>query len=207
MGFSTTASGMASTAMGITTTASGDASTAMGSFASTAGHDGAFVYGDNATLAIINATADHQFTVRASGGVRFFTTSTLTSGVQLSPGASGWTMLSDINSKHLFQDLDGETVLTKLAAIPIREWSYKAQAASIRHVGPTAQDFHAAFGLGEDPLGISTIDADGIALRAIQALEARTRREREALAVENAALRAELAALRKAITALLGLEP
>jgi hypothetical protein len=52
-----------------------------------------------------------------------------------------------------------------------------------------------------------TIDADGIALRAIQALEARMRRQKEAFAVENAALRAELAALRKAITTLLGVEP
>jgi hypothetical protein len=66
----------------------------------------------------------------------------------------------------------------------IREWNYKAQAAGIRHVGPTAQDFHAAFGLGEDPLRISTIDADGIALAAVQAL---TR--------ENDTLRAALAAL------------
>lgn len=52
----------------------------------------------------------------------------------------------------------------------------------------TAQDFHAAFGLGEDPLRISTIDADGLALRAIQALEARTRE----LMVENGALRQRL---------------
>ena len=51
--------------------------------------------------------------------------------------------------------------------------------------GPTAQDFHAAFGLGEDPLRISTIDADGIALAGVQAL-----------AIENAALKAELASLR-----------
>jgi Chaperone of endosialidase/YadA head domain repeat (2 copies) len=207
MGNQTTASGLASTAMGVNTTASGDYSTALGYWASTAGRRGAFVYGDWSTATLINATADNQFTVRAMGGVRFFTNSTLTSGVQLAPGASAWTTLSDINSKHLFHDLDGDAVLAKLAAIPIREWSYKAQDAAIRHVGPTAQDFRAAFGLGEDPLGISTIDADGIALRAIQALEARTRREREALAIENAALRAELAALRKAITALLGVEP
>jgi trimeric autotransporter adhesin len=155
----------------------------------------------------ITATADNQFSVRAAGGVRFFTNSTHTSGVQLAPGASGWTILSDVSSKHLFRDLDGEAVLAKLAGMPIREWSYKAQDAAIRHVGPTAQDFHAAFGLGEDPLGISTIDADGIALRAIQPLEARMRREKEAMALENAVLRAELTALRKAMAALLGAEP
>jgi Chaperone of endosialidase len=85
-------------------------------------------------------------------------------------------VISDVRRKTHFRELDGEDVLGKLAAMPIREWSYRAQDPAIRHVGPTAQDFHAAFGLGEDPLGISTIDADGIALRAIQALEARTRR-------------------------------
>ena len=42
-------------------------------------------------------------------------------------------------------------------------------------MGPTAQDFHGAFGLGEDPLRISTIDADGVALAGVRALEARTR--------------------------------
>ena len=83
--------------------------------------------------------------------------------------------------------------------MPIREWNYKAQDAAIRHVGPTAQDFHAAFGLGEDPLRISTIDADGIALRAVQALEARTRGADETLARENQELRKRIEALERLI--------
>ena len=116
-------------------------------------------------------------------------------------------MLSDAGSKHLFRDLNGEDVLARLGAMPIREWSYKAQDAAIRHVGPTAQDFHAAFGLGEDPLGISTIDADGIALRAIQALEARTARQIAALEAENRMLRSQLDALKAAIAAAIGREP
>jgi hypothetical protein len=37
-------------------------------------------------------------------------------------------------------------------------------------MGPMAQDFWPAFGLGEDPLRIGTIDADGVALAAIQGL-------------------------------------
>jgi hypothetical protein len=142
--------------------------------------------------------------------VRFFTTSDTVppaAGVQLAPGASAWTMLSDANSKHLFRDLDGEMVLAKLARIPIREWSYKAQDAAIRHVGPTAQDFHAAFGVGEDPLGISTIDADGIALRAIQALEARTGKQIAALEAENRMMRLQIDALTRAIATVLGREP
>jgi hypothetical protein len=70
----------------------------------------------------------------------------------------------------------------------IREWNYKAQDAAIRHVGPTAQDFHAAFGLGEDPLRISTIDADGIALAGVKALV----RENEALKTALAELAARV---------------
>jgi hypothetical protein len=113
--------------------------------------------------------------------------------MQLAASGSQWIGISDVRSKTHFRHLDGEVVLEKLAAMPITEWSYRAQDPAIRHVGPTAQAFHAAFGLGEDPLGIGTIDADGIALRAIQALEARTRQ----LIDENEALRARVAALER----------
>ena len=41
---------------------------------------------------------------------------------------------------------------------------------AVRHLGPTAQDFHAAFGLGHSDRHISTVDADGVALSAIQGL-------------------------------------
>ena len=37
-------------------------------------------------------------------------------------------------------------------------------------MGPVAQDFSAAFGLGESDKHINTIDADGVALGAIQGL-------------------------------------
>jgi hypothetical protein len=49
-------------------------------------------------------------------------------------------------------------------------WSYKAQDPTIRHIGPTAQEFKAAFQVGEDDRHISTVDADGVALAAIQGL-------------------------------------
>ena len=42
-------------------------------------------------------------------------------------------------------------------------------------MGPTAQDFRAAFGLGDFPLRINTVDADGVALAGVKALDARTR--------------------------------
>jgi hypothetical protein len=43
----------------------------------------------------------------------------------------------------------------------------------VRHVGPRAQDFAAAFGVGEDDRHIHVVDASGVALAAIQALAAR----------------------------------
>jgi hypothetical protein len=60
-----------------------------------------------------------------------------------------------------------------VSQLPIKQWSYKSQDASIEHIGPMAQDFWNAFHLGEDCLGISTIDPDGIALAAIQELAKR----------------------------------
>lgn len=37
----------------------------------------------------------------------------------------------------------------------------RADHAAIRHLGPTAQDFRAAFGLGENDTAIHTVHADG----------------------------------------------
>lgn len=200
MGDRTTASGDWSTAMGAATTANGALSTTMGSSArTTASGSGSFVYGDAATNLVVESFVPNQFLVRASGGVIFwstvFTTFPTSPGVVLFSGDSAWSSLSDVNAKEHFTDLAGEDVLAKLAAMPVREWNYKAQDAAIRHIGPTAQDFHAAFGLGVDPRRINTIDADGVALAGVKALEART----QSLARENDALRAELAALTAAV--------
>ena len=115
--------------------------------------------------------------------------------MRLTPNGSGWISVSDVNAKENFRDLAPDDVLTKIAAMPVREWNYKAQGASVRHMGPTAQDFMAAFGLGEDPLGINSIDADGVALAAVKALEGRTRELNEKLTRENDELRARLARL------------
>lgn len=61
-------------------------------------------------------------------------------------------------------------MLVRLAQVPITAWNHKNEDESIRHMGPMARDFHAAFGLGSDDKSIDTIDADGVALAAIQGL-------------------------------------
>jgi len=94
------------------------------------------------------------------------------------------TQNSDRNAKMAIEPVDPAAILTKVAALPVAEWSY-TDTAGVRHIGPMAQDFHALFGTGADDTGISTLDTSGVALAAIQAL-----------AAENAALRAEYAAFR-----------
>jgi hypothetical protein len=78
----------------------------------------------------------------------------------------------------------------------MNEWSYKAQDPSVRHIGPMAQDFHTAFGVGEDDRRISSVDADGVALAAIQGLHSMVQekeKEIEALKQRLAAIEALLA--------------
>jgi len=76
---------------------------------------------------------------------------------------------SDRNLKENFASINPREVLDKVAALPISRWNFKGDAAT-PHVGPMAQDFHAAFGVGTDERHIATVDADGVALAAIQGL-------------------------------------
>jgi hypothetical protein len=73
----------------------------------------------------------------------------MTPGAYLS-SAGVWTNASDRALKHDFRPLKTRSVLQKVARMPIESWSYKAEPSSIRHVGPAAQDFYSAFGLGLD---------------------------------------------------------
>ncbi|HEV8359836.1 MAG TPA: tail fiber domain-containing protein, partial [Candidatus Thermoplasmatota archaeon] len=93
-------------------------------------------------------------------------------GVSLAPGAGAWSTLSDRNAKGFFEPVDGRDVLQQLAGLDVSTWTYNSQAPTIRHMGPVAQDFRAAFGLGESDTTISTVDADGVAFAAIQGLYA-----------------------------------
>jgi hypothetical protein len=76
---------------------------------------------------------------------------------------------SDRNGKENIEPVDSREVLQKVAAMPVSRWNFKGDAAT-PHVGPMAQDFYAAFGLGTDDKHIATVDADGVALAAIQGL-------------------------------------
>jgi len=98
---------------------------------------------------------------------------------------------SDVNVKSNIEALDGNLVLAKLDAMPVSEWSYRWESPSVRHIGPMAQDFHAAFGLGTDETKISPRDMAGVSMAAIKALRG-----------ELVARDAEIATQREQISAL-----
>jgi hypothetical protein len=148
--------------------AAGDYSFAAGQRAR-ADHQGTFVWADS-TDEDFSSSSANQFNVRASGGTRIFSSADLSTGVKLAPGGGSWSSASDRNLKENFTAVDGREILERLSLIPISEWNLKSQETGIRHIGPTAQDFYAAFGLGESDLYINSSDADGIALISIQAL-------------------------------------
>lgn len=82
--------------------------------------------------------------------------------------ATAFNPSSDRNLKEDFKAVNARAVLDKVAALPISQWRFKD--STDEHVGPMAQDFHAAFALGSDDKHIATVDADGVALAAIQGL-------------------------------------
>ncbi|MGG3528357.1 hypothetical protein COM13_12280 [Bacillus pseudomycoides] len=110
--------------------------------------------------------------------------------------ARGVKLTSDKNAKENFSNVNTLEILDNLASMPILSWNYKEDPSSKRHIGPTAQDFQANFGLnGDDNKHISSVDIQGVALAAIQGLN-------EKLQAENAGLYAKLASFEERLSAL-----
>jgi len=99
---------------------------------------------------------------------------------------------SDRNEKEHFQPVSPQEVLEKVAALPISRWNYKF-APGDEHIGPMAQDFYAAFQAGADDKHIATVDADGVALAAIQGLNQKVEEQRLELQAKQAQLKAQQA--------------
>ena len=103
---------------------------------------------------------------------------------------------SDRTAKQDFAPVDDDRILERVSSLPVTEWSYKTEP-SVRHIGPMAQDFRAAFGVGRDERTIDTVDELGVTLAALQALDRRVdelEAETRALRADNARLRSELQA-------------
>jgi len=163
------------------------------------GDQGTFVWADSQNDNFVS-TGPNQFLVRAAGGMAINTNTpapntalTVNGSVQ----AQAFNVVSDRAAKTAFAPVDVGRILAAVLQLPITSWSYRNEP-TVRHLGPVAQDFYQAFGLGDSDRTISTVDANGVALAAIQGLNSKLEAERDALQAkleaENAALVAKLEA-------------
>ncbi|MBO9622413.1 MAG: hypothetical protein J7500_06855 [Sphingomonas sp.] len=196
--------GLAAVAIGYNVTANQDHTTAMGKFASNNNFSGTFVWSDGSATAsadTFNNTANNEFAARATGGFRFRTNLAGTTGCNLPAGSGVWNCTSSRTTKQNFATVNGEELLAKVRAMPITTWNYTSEGAQVRHLGPVAEDFFQAFGLGVGNTSIGIQDLAGVSLAAVKALEERTA-ELQAKSVEVETLRTELGAMRSANEAL-----
>jgi trimeric autotransporter adhesin len=131
-------------------------------------NQGAFVWADSQN-APFGSLVNNSVSFRCEGGVRF--TSAVgdqPQTVSWTPGQGSWVFSSDCNLKDRFENINPESVLEKVAQLPVVEWSYKGYDQ--RHIGPMAQDFHALFPLNDNDKVLNELDLHGIELAAIQGL-------------------------------------
>jgi hypothetical protein len=169
MGYWSSSSGNSAIALGRYNKAIGDYSVAIGSKAKTL-HEGAIVLSDRSSNNYTVSTSDNQFMVRAAGGTIIYSDAAMTTGVSLAAGSGSWSTLSDSTLKENITLPDVDQIAQKAKHIKVYSWNYIAQNDSIRHIGPMAQDFYAAFGLGENEATISSVDFDGINLLLLKTL-------------------------------------
>jgi hypothetical protein len=122
----------------------------------------------------LTGTGGSEFTIQANGTVLMGpganTVFTLTPAGALTI-AGALTQGSSATVKENFVAVDRRSLLSRVVDLAITTWNYKTDADSVRHLGPTAEDFYAAFGLGADDRHIAPGDLAAIALVAIQELD------------------------------------
>jgi trimeric autotransporter adhesin len=206
IGYTVRAGGQGSVALGYRTTANNDYAVALGYRASNNTHTGTMVMGDESTTDSVRNQADNEFRIRYNGGIRL-RVSTAANGN--TPGAGGnvgcdltvavpsWTCASSRTLKEKYLDVDGEYVLSRVRMTPVTTWSMIGADPRVRHLGPVAEDFHRAFGLGLGETTIGMGDIDGVNFAAAKALEVRTtelRAELEAKSIQVQTLESQLTA-------------
>jgi len=163
---------------------------------------------ENQRIALLGTMSAHPLQIRVGNVTRMLFNTNGNTGIGTTAPVSALQVVgtvtatafnptSDRNLKENFVPVSPRDVLEKVAALPISRWNFKGDAAT-PHVGPMAQDFHAAFGLGTDERHIATVDADGVALAALQGLNQKVEEQR----AENAELRQAVNELKQLVQAM-----
>ena len=162
--------------------------------------EGSFVFAD-LTSADFASHGPNEFLVAASGGIGLYTSKSGTTYCRIDAGGGSWNCSSSRTVKRDFAAIDTRRMLDQVVALSLTSWRFVGEAPEVRHVGPIAEDFRAAFGLGSDERSIASVDAQGVAFAAIQGLNAKLEAALAARDTEITTLRAELAALRSLVAA------
>ncbi len=169
----------------------------------------------NQNRGIFGTTSNHELQLRVNNNevMRLWTSGNVSIGnvtptnklhVDGGVSATAFVTTSDRNAKENFTAVSPREILDKVAALPISRWNYKTMNDG-SHLGPTAQDFYAAFSLGGSDQTITTVDPDGVALAAIQGLNQKVEEQRTELQqkqAELAELKENLADLRALVSQL-----
>ncbi|MGA8029612.1 MAG: tail fiber domain-containing protein [Bryobacteraceae bacterium] len=167
-GYENSASGSYSIAAGGYLNIARGAYTFAGGWNAAASDNGSFVWcQENGDVCTSKGT--NSFMVSAGGGVYLYS-GPGGQGCYLTASAGSWACSSDRNLKSNVASIDPLSVLERVAQMPISQWSMKSDTAGHKHIGPMAQDFYAAFGLGDTDKYIAQGDAQGVALASIQGL-------------------------------------
>ena len=98
--------------------------------------------------------------------------------------------------------VDPREILDRVMELPVSSWKFKAVDDGVRHIGPMAEDFQAAFGLGGRDDVISTLDTSGVTLAAIQGLRLELEERDREISRLRQQLEDEVGALKAAIETL-----
>jgi hypothetical protein len=164
--------------------------------------------GSNPKLALQRTDGDKWVFNAAPSGLRFAANDPTEAQALLDTSGNltiqgSLTEVSDVNAKENFATVNSREVLETLAGLSITSWNFKFDDPDLRHIGPVAQDFYQAFGLGIDDKHIAPLDTNGVALAAIQGINEILLEKDSQLGVlqeKNAELEARLTALEQAST-------
>jgi hypothetical protein len=180
--------------------ADGDYSFAAGREAVDNGKDGTIIFGDS-TWNEVTPDRPDQFVVQAGGGATLYSSSDLSTGVDLPAGGGSWSSVSARAAKTAVSPVDPQAVLSGVESLEVSTWEYDSEEDAV-HMGPMAEAFHQEFGLGADRERIATVDADGVALAAVQGLAERLDEETRDLRAKNERLRERCSNLEARLDAL-----
>lgn len=209
---------------GLANEAGGESAFAAGQYAA-AEDDNAFVWNDGSGATDGSGSQTDQFSsstsdstssvvgsstvnVKTTGGIRIITTGDNSAVTWIPGGSAGWSSNSSRGEKTNIEPVDPQAVLDGVTELDVSTWEYAHRdggGQGMRHMGPMAEEFHAAFDVGASDTGINSINADGVAFAAIQGLTQKleekddrieTQTERiDDLEAENEQLRERLAAI------------